>query len=190
MVNSMNDLKSIIVERMKAVRNSKQLSLDQAADITGISKAMLSQIERGQSMPTITTLWKISTGYKVPLTYFWEKEKSNYTKIDTLNTQPVYEEDEKMRTFPLFPYNPAQSFEMLYIEFEPGCVHQSARHMDGVEEYIFVRKGQLEMRLNQDETVLTEAQCFRFKADVPHCYINSSKETCCILNIIFYPIGS
>lgn len=186
----LSDLRATIVDHMKTIRNSRQLSLDQAAEITGISKAMLSQIERGQSMPTITTLWKISTGYHVPLTYFLEKDKSSSTKIDTPKLEPILAEEQKMRTYTLFPYNPAQNFEMLYIEFDPGCIHESSKHMQGVEEYIFIRSGTLEMGLGQDKIKLTEPQCFRFKADVPHSYINVSQEVCSILNIIFYPTNS
>ena len=186
----MDDLKSTIVERLKTVRSARQLSLEQAAELTGISKAMLSQLERGQSVPTITTLWKISTGYRVPLTYFLEQEKSRCTKIDTLNTEPIYEEEQTMRTYTLFPYNPVQSFEMLYIEFDPGCVHESARHLSGVEEYLFMQSGSLELRINQDRVLLTETQCFRFKADVPHCYTNASRERCGVLNVITYPAAS
>ena len=186
----MGDLKATIEERMKAIRSNKQLSLEQAAALTGISKAMLSQIERGQSMPTITTLWKISTGYRIPLTYFLENEKSSYTKIDTLNSDPIFAENRKMRTYTLFPYNPVQNFEMLYIEFEPGCVHESSKHMQGVEEYVFVQSGELEIRLDTDRIQLQEKQGFRFKADVPHSYFNASQELCGILNIIFYTANS
>lgn len=183
----MEDLKSTIIERMKLIRSTRELSLDQAAELTGISKAMLSQIERGLSMPTITTLWKISTGYKIPLTYFLEEEKSTYTKVDTLNTEPVYAQEQKMRTYTLFPYNPTQNFEMLYIEFDPNCVHESSRHMNGVEEYIFVQSGELKLCIGQELIHLSEKQCFRFKADVPHSYTNSNETICSILNIIYYP---
>jgi len=183
----MEDLKITITQRMKLVRSSKQLSLDQAAELTGISKAMLSQIERGLSMPTITTLWKISTGYKIPLTYFLEEEKNTYTKIDTLNTEPICAEEQRMRTYTLFPYNPSQNFEMLFIEFDPGCVHESSKHINGVEEYIFIQSGELELCMGQDKVMLSEKQCFRFKADIPHSYTNSSETICSILNIIYYP---
>lgn len=186
----MDDLKSMIIEKLKTVRNNRRLSLEQVAELTGISKAMLSQIERGQSMPTITTLWKISTGYKIPLTYFLEQEKSSYTKVDTMKIQPVYEENEKMRTFTMFPYNPGQNFEMLYIEFDPGCIHESSKHISGVEEYVFIQSGQLQLRVNEDIVTLSEKQGFRFKADVPHCYTNTSEETCSILNTIFYPTST
>ncbi len=184
----MENLKAVIVERLKLIRHTKQLNLDQAAELTGISKAMLSQMERGQSMPTITTLWKIATGYKVPLTYFLEEEKSSFTLVDYQNSIPILEENGLMKTFTLFSYNPVQNFEMLYIEFEPKCVHESAKHMDGVEEYIFVQAGSLKLHLGQQEITLFEKQCFRFQADVPHRYINEDdKNSCSILNIIFYP---
>jgi transcriptional regulator with XRE-family HTH domain len=185
----MNDLKLTILERMKMIRSNKHLSLDQAAEITGISKAMLSQIERGQSIPTITTLWKIATGYKVPLTYFLEEEKANYTLIDIFETKPIYENNKKMRTYTLFPYNPAQNFEMLYIEFDKDCIHESLKHIDGVEEYIFVLTGSLELCLGQEKIKISEKQCFRFKADVPHRYVNLSQDMCTIQNIIFYPLA-
>lgn len=186
----MDDLKATIVEHLKTVRGTRRLSLEQAAELTGISKAMLSQLERGQSVPTITTLWKISTGYRVPLTYFLEQEKSRCTKIDTMNTEPIFAEDQKMRTYTLFPYSPVQNFEMLYIELDPGCVHESEKHLSGVEEYVFLQRGCLELQVNQDRVVLTEKQCFRFQADVPHSYRNVFQEGCGLLNLITYPAVS
>ncbi len=183
----MDELKSTIIGRMKKIRFEKQFSLEQAAEITGISKAMLSQIERGQSVPTVTTLWKIATGYKVPLTYFLEEEKSSYSLIDYTKSQPLSEENGEMRIYTVKPYDPFQNFEMLYIEFEPGCVHSSAKHMDGVEEYVFVQRGALELWPGIEKISVSENQCFRFKADIPHAYKNNGNEKCCIINMIFYP---
>ena len=171
---------------MKAIRDHQGLSLDQAAERTGISKAMLSQIERGQSVPTITTLWKISTGYRVPLTYFLEEPKSSYTLADFHSMEPVYAEERAMRTYALFPYQPVQNFEMLYIEFDAGCEHTSGSHLPNVEEYIFVQIGSLTICVGNEEIPLSTGQCFRFRADVPHRYRNVSDTVCVILNIIFY----
>jgi transcriptional regulator with XRE-family HTH domain len=183
----MNEIKQIIAERMKFIRQNKNLSLDQAAELTEISKAMLSQIERGQSIPTITTLWKISAGYKVPITYFLEEEKKDYTLMDFMGSKPVYAENRKMRLHQLFPYNPAQNIEMLYIEFESGCIHHSEKHMNGVEEYVFVLSGSLLLSLGQEVVSVSEKQAFRFRADLPHSYSNSSEILCKIINIIYYP---
>ncbi len=63
-----------IGERLKEIRNTRQLTLDDVAKLTGVSKPMLGQIERGQSSPTINILWKISTGLKIPLSFFCKQE--------------------------------------------------------------------------------------------------------------------
>ncbi|WP_242495341.1 helix-turn-helix domain-containing protein [Salinicola tamaricis] len=57
-------------QRLKARRQACRLSLDAAARETGVSKAMLGQIERGESTPTVATLWKIASGLRVPMSYF------------------------------------------------------------------------------------------------------------------------
>lgn len=66
-----------IGEKLKSIRNVRMMSLDDAAALTGVSKPMLGQIERGQSIPTVTTLWKIATGLKMPLSFFWKDSRRN-----------------------------------------------------------------------------------------------------------------
>lgn len=56
--------------RLKEIRKTRGLTLDDVSEMTDVSKPMLGQIERGQSSPTINTLWKISTGLKIPLSFF------------------------------------------------------------------------------------------------------------------------
>ena len=66
-----------IGERLREIRVNANLSLDETAKLTGVSKPMLGQIERGQSVPTITTLWKIATGLKSRYLLFWIIGKQN-----------------------------------------------------------------------------------------------------------------
>lgn len=58
-----------IGQRLKAARQNRNMTLDGLAEITGVSKPMLGQIERGQSSPTVNTLWKIATGMKIPFSF-------------------------------------------------------------------------------------------------------------------------
>lgn len=53
-------------QRLRDLRGEREWSLDRTAGVCGVSKAMLGQIERGESSPTITTLWKIASGFRVP----------------------------------------------------------------------------------------------------------------------------
>lgn len=74
----MSEPTTLIGERLREIRTDLNLSLDDAAKATGVSKPMLGQIERGQSVPTITTLWKIATGLKTPLSAFLQERKTKY----------------------------------------------------------------------------------------------------------------
>ncbi len=92
-----------------------------------------------------------------------------------------------MRAYPIFSYDPIRSMEMFYIEFDPGCHHTSDKHSDGVEEYIMVVSGKLQLLINGKEVVVRENEAIRFRADVPHAYNDPFAEKCLIYNIIFYP---
>lgn len=64
----MENINLILSKNLKYLRNERKLSLDKLADLTGISKTMLGQIERGESNPSITTVWKIANGLKISFT--------------------------------------------------------------------------------------------------------------------------
>ena len=67
------EIQKIIASNIKALRSSKGLTLDEAAKITGVSRSMLAQIEKGDVNPTISVLWKIANGYKVSFTALMEQ---------------------------------------------------------------------------------------------------------------------
>jgi len=60
----MQDLARHISVTLQLLRKQRGWSLDKTAAATGVSKAMLGQIERGESSPTVATLWKIATGFE------------------------------------------------------------------------------------------------------------------------------
>lgn len=176
-----------IGERLKEIRNTRHLTLDEAAELTGVSKPMLGQIERGQSSPTINVLWKISTGLKIPLSFFCKQPETEYTVAGLSEKEMITEEDGGMRAYPLFPFEPARNVEVFYIEFDAGVRHDSVPHVEGVEEYIFLVQGALKMIIGGKEVVLQERQSIRFGADISHTYHNVSDEVCTVYNVIFYP---
>lgn len=98
----------------------------------------------------------------------------------------VFEDHGRMRAYPLFPYDLIRNVEIFHIEFDAGCNHVSERHNPGVEEYILVQSGALQLILNGQEIILKGKQAIRFKADVPHSYCNPFAERCTVYNIIFY----
>lgn len=175
-----------IGEKLKSIRTSRGMTLEDVSAATSVSKPMLGQIERGQSSPTINTLWKIATGMKVPFSAFLEEPEPEYTVLSRAD-HPLIEEDHGlMQAYPVFPFDPVKEFEIFYIEFSPGCSHHSPRHADGVEEYILVLEGAMDMILNTEKLTLTTGQALRFRADIPHAYCNPYPHLCQVHNIIFY----
>ena len=80
------DLGKIIAFNLKELRTERNLTLGQLSKITGLSKAMLADMEKGGSNPTINTIWKIAKGLNVPYTRLMEeieKEATGYPKIGT-----------------------------------------------------------------------------------------------------------
>lgn len=182
----MEELNLKVGERLREIRMARQLSLEEAAGLTGVSKPMLSQIERGQSSPTINTLWKIATGLKLPLSALCRQPEIKYRLAAADEQSKITEEDGRMRAYPLFPYDPVRNVEIFYIEFDRGVQHTSQPHAPGVEEYVFVVQGSLEMGIGSEKVILGAKESVRFQADVPHGYRNLSGENCCVYNMIFY----
>lgn len=176
-----------IGERLKEIRKTKQLTLEDAAKLTGVSKPMLGQIERGQSSPTIHILWKISTGLKIPLSFFCRQQEMEYFVAKPETNPPLTEENGGMRAYPLFPFDPIRNIEVFLIEFDAGIQHRSLPHMEGVEEYILLVQGTLKMEIGGKEVFLQEKESLRFRADIPHIYHNLSEKTCLVYNVICYP---
>lgn len=176
-----------IGEKLKTLRTTRALSLDEVSALTSVSKPMLGQIERGQSVPTVTTLWKIATGLKTPLSFFLEAPQAEYTVVGPEASTVILGDGGKMRAYPLFTYDPVRSVETFYIEFDPGCRHSSDRHNDGVEEHIFVLRGTLRLVLGDRTVDVSEKQAVRFRADMSHAYQNLDECGCSVYNTIFYP---
>ncbi len=66
----MENLARFLSTTLKQLRQQRGWSLSRLAEATGVSKAMLGQIERNESSPTVATLWKIATGLNVPFSTF------------------------------------------------------------------------------------------------------------------------
>lgn len=177
----------VIGKRLKAIRVERQLSLEEVSRLTEVSKPMLGQIERGQSSPTITTLWKIAVGLKIPLSSLLEEKETECTVVEIRSKEPIVEDNGRMKAYPIFSFDPNRQIEIYYIELSPGCRHTAKAHLSGVEEYIFVIQGCLEMVVNDRNILLNETQTLRFQGDVPHAYHNPFQHSCVIYNMVLYP---
>lgn len=171
---------------IRNIRKEKGLSLDETSRLTSVSKAMIGQIERGESNPTISTLWKLSTGLKVPLS----RLIGTYEKVeevnDILDSTPVQGSNDKMKLYDVFSFDPLVGFEYFYITIEPGGMSKSQPHNNGAKEYVVVTEGTLTLEVQGERKILKAPSSISFTADVPHTYMNEGKARVVFQNIVKY----
>ena len=114
----MNDFSSL-GENLKAIRDKRGLNLNDVSELTGISKAMLSKIERGESVPTITTVWKIANGLKITLNALAGEVDSNYAVRDA-KTTPLIDDSGLFTLYNIFPFPPLDGVQVFMVCLRPG----------------------------------------------------------------------
>lgn len=185
----MQEMNQHLAQRLKDLRSELGWSLDVAARETGVSKAMLGQIERGESSPTVATLWKIATGFRVSFSSFIEPAPTTqddvlYRTADAIRQQPA---GEGMQVAPLFPYEGRFGFELFELTLLPGYQRESEPHEPGVTEHVIVISGQVEVLVEGEWRSLTQGEAVRFAADRPHGYRNQGVAPAIFHNLIHYP---
>lgn len=172
--------KSQIAEHLKACRKERKLSLDATSKLTGVSKAMLGQIEREESSPTIATLWKISAGLGISFSAFFANQP------ELQSSERVFPDDAKMKVKTLFPFKPDSGMEMFEISLIDKHKQMSTAHSVGVIEHIHVLEGELNLFFDNEWHALKVGDSVRFFADQPHGYEGLSDKTV-FQDVICYP---
>lgn len=183
----MNNINLIVSKNIKRIRQEKNLSLDELSKISGVSKSMLAQIERGSGNPSLSTLWKIANGMMVPFNDLVASPRAPIEIIRVSDIDPIIEDNINLKNYVLFPGDESQRFSVYYIEVEPGYRWESEMHMRGTIEFITVFQGELTLSIDDSTFVIKKGESIRFKADLPHVYHNSSNETLIFHNILFNP---
>ncbi len=179
------DIQKNMCRNIKNIREQKKITLDSAAKLTGVSRSMLAQIEKGEVNPTISILWKIANGYKVSFTSLIKCDDSSLL-IKSEEVVPLIESDEKYINYPAFPFQEDKQFETYRIEIKKGGYLQAQPHLDGAEEYITVFDGEVEITADSEAFQLKRGDSLHFKANVAHSYKNTGTTTAYLSMIIYY----
>lgn len=167
-------------------RRNENLSLEKLSQLTGVSKTMLNQIEKGESNPTITTLWKIANGLHIPLTTLITPKHNQISVIDKSDITPIYNHDQSTTVFPYFLYEEEKQFEMFKMEIQQNGEMLAEGHHSESEIYIIVTEGDVELEINDKSYQLSKDQGIRFKSDFKHIYRNIGKGVVSIISSIQY----
>ncbi len=177
---------SAISSNLKGIREQRNLTLDQLAELTGVSKSMLRQIETGKSSPTIATIWKIANGLRLSFTTLVSKRRPDVAIMDFKGSNPLTAKSKQYRLYPLIPFDPEHGFEIYHVEIEPGTTYNGEPHEGNVEEYVFVMQGTLEITIDETKHLVKTNKFIRFTANRPHQYYSSGKKAVLATMMICY----
>ena len=101
----MENISQLVADNLKRLRKERKLSLDAVAQCSGVSKSMLGQIERGETSPTVSTLWKISYGLKISFMALLAKPETDVELVERSGVEPFTEDNGRYRMYPLCPFD-------------------------------------------------------------------------------------
>ncbi|MFK3937795.1 helix-turn-helix domain-containing protein [Alkalihalobacillus sp. NPDC078783] len=183
----MEEIQFILARNLKKMREKEKLSLEKLSQLSGVSKTMIGQIERGDSSPTITTIWKIANGLKVSFSSLIDNPQPESKVILREDVRMATEDEGRYRVFPIFPFHEEKRFEVYRLEIDRGGKNVSAAHKDGTEEYITVYEGETTITVDEQTYVLRTGDSIRFRADRPHTYLNTGDAIAKLSMTIYYP---
>lgn len=183
----MENLNHIIAGNLREIRKRKELSLEQVSSLTSISKSMLSQLERGEVNPTISTVYKLSLGLKVPVTAFTADKPKPFSKTGKPKVTPLIGDEGKYRLYPVFEFREGQDFEIFDLEFDEGGRMQGNRQMSGTREFITVYSGELTLSFDDREYVLKAGDSASYNAFDEYVYKNTGMGMVTACVVVHYP---
>ena len=170
---------------LKAIRKQRGMTLEDLAGISGVSKSMLGEIERGGTNPTILVLWKVAEGLKIPLTHLLEEEKKEYLIVRDSEKIKI-NNDPEFNIFSLFPFYDQHNLEIHRIELQPFSKLSNPGHLSGVDEYIFALDGEVTIKAGDVRETLYKGDAIRFNARANHEIINAGEDVAHLLNVMVY----
>ncbi len=181
------DINQVVAENLKKLRTDRNLSLGQLAELSGVSKVMLSQIEKGDTNPTINTLWKIANGLKVSYTALMERQQPDASLVGKAGIAVQADEDGHYRLYCYYANTPERNFEFFQIELDAGHSHTTFGHLERSQEYIMVLEGELTLTVGGQAYVLRADDAIGFSASGQHCYAATGETTVKAALINYYP---
>lgn len=182
----MEAISKILSQNLKRIREAQGLSLDRMAELTGVSKSMLYQMERAQSCPSITTLYKISNALKISLSQLVSEPQPDTIVVSTKDVRAITSKDHSFRIYTMFPCTNERGFEIFYSEIMPGGGSSSEAHQAGTREYITVFEGDLNVYIDNKTFHVPAQHAIGFAADVSHSYHNPGIIPVVFCDIIHY----
>jgi transcriptional regulator with XRE-family HTH domain len=171
------DINAAIAARIRALRNACGLSIESVADKSGVSRSMISLIERGETSPTAVLLEKLTAALGTTLAGLFEPEGEPSSPVTRKADQPLWRD-------PASGYvrrnvSPAGApIQIVEISFPPGAeVAYETTRQKRIHHQVWVLSGAIEVSVGSDRHALAAGDCLAFVLDRPTRYRNRTRQS-------------
>ncbi len=175
---------------LQSLRQAQGLSLDELSRRAGVSKSMLSQIERNQANPTVAVVWRLANALRVELSELLSGARPAAPAIETVasHATPSLTSPDGLCTLRILgPIDLAGQFEWYELAVQPGGALESSAHEPGSREHLSVLGGELEVSAGQVSQLLKSGETARYAVDGPHAIRNRSGAPATALLVVLHP---
>jgi transcriptional regulator with XRE-family HTH domain len=170
---------TLLGRRVREERRRRAFTLEELAAASGVSRSMLSEVERGSRVPTVLVLDRIATGLGTSIARLLREEQAARTVLLRHDEQDVARDASGWERRVLSPVLPGVEFEFMRTTIGPGVdagVFQP--HTPGSREYLAVERGTLRLTLDGDALELREGDSVSYAGDCQHGFANPGTEPC------------
>jgi transcriptional regulator with XRE-family HTH domain len=160
--------------RVKKLRADRGWSLDNLAQASGVSRSMLSEIEREKANPTLAVTYRISSAFGMSIAELIEssEKQAAIQVVRASDRAQVYRSDKNCQIRTLSPLNLEKDVEFYEVTLRPGGELRSTAHYEGTREFLTVEGGSVRVESGSDQMELTRGDSATYRADVPHAIVN------------------
>ena len=182
-------LESALGPRVRALREAMDLSLRDLAERSGVSAPMLSQVERGETSPTLQVAGRIAAGLELRLSQLLRLDESGAVTVVRSSERRQGPGHAKGHSYEILtPPLPGQRAELSRHMLAPGAVTggpgDPPMHEPGSRETALVESGRLVLACDGERFELAAGDCVTFDADLPHHFENPSNDKAVLLAVV------
>jgi transcriptional regulator with XRE-family HTH domain len=165
---------------LQSLRKGKGLTLDSLSRLSGISRSMLSQVERGEANPTLATVWSLASALHVDVSELIGvrpgDERSSVELIAANFTPEIRSEDGLCVLRILSPADRVGTLEWYELTIDVNGALRSEPHARGTREHLTVFEGVLAVEVGGAVTTVPAGSTVRYAADVAHAIVQAGSQ--------------
>jgi transcriptional regulator with XRE-family HTH domain len=179
MENETDPLESAIGERLRLLRTARNQTLDDLANASGVSRAMISRIERGEASPTAQLLSRLCAALDLTLSAFFAFSQGDGEPLSRREKQTVWRDPETgYQRRAVSPPNTASRVEVIDVEFPPGAriAYPPETAKAGMTQHVWLFSGTLRMTIAGTVHDLAPGDCLYMSITEGHVFENPGTE--------------